>query len=228
MEIEEKLETFFKKVNGGYFGILTSISGTITIVIAVILYSISIPISLQLHWISHLGAGPNGAQYIFTIGLIITAIFAIPFLLQLFLLLRENTDKHKLMWVCTFIIAMIAIAGLIINAIFNMRDNPNLHVTGSTTFFFGGFFMIILCSLLMFFHPEFPKSQALIGIIVSGFFAAFLISFLPLMVDPNINLMELLTTSDPIAGTTRFLEWLVLFAILFWFLEIGIYLIKKK
>lgn len=215
-------------INKGYFAILTAISGAITITVSSILYYLAEPFTFTSHWISHLGAGPNGASVVFTVGLIITCVLALPFLVHLYKVLKPGSEKHKIMLLSAFIASIVAIIGLFINAIWNMNyEGGTLHVSGSTTFFFAGFFMIVFYSIVMLFNKDIPKTQAAVGIVIAGFFAAFLISFLP-----NIflgeDLMTLLTSTDPKAGTTRFLEWLVLFAVLVWFFEMGVFTIRNK
>jgi len=223
---KEKLDQFFEKYPGGYFGILTALSGAITITLSSVLYYIEEPFTFFSHWISHLGAGPNGGDIVFTIGLIITSAFAIPFLVYLNLYLRKDMKGHKILMLESFIASMIAIAGLIINAVWNMRDDPHLHITGSTTFFFAGFFMIIFYSIWMFLSPKVPNKQAAIGLIVACIFGAFLISFIPSF--EQEDLFILLTSTDPIAGITRFIEWIVFFAVIAWFFELGVYTLKNK
>ena len=221
-----KLEEFFEKYPGGYFAILTAIAGGLTVMISSILYYIGEPFTFSSHWISHLGAGPNGSGLVFTIGFIITSIFAVPFLIYLNLYMREGMEGHKLLMAESFIASMIAIAGLIVNAIWNMGDDPYLHITGSTTFFFGGFFMVVFYCIWMFLSSKIPTKQAAVGLIVACIFAAFLISFLPTF--GTEDLFILLTSTDPIAGVTRFIEWIVFFAIIAWFFEMGIYTLKNK
>ncbi|MHA1148914.1 MAG: DUF998 domain-containing protein [Promethearchaeota archaeon] len=224
----EKIDNLFEKYKAGYFAILTAIVGAATIIIATIVYHLGPkgPLTFTSHWISHLGAGPT-AGIIFTIGLFLTGILALPFLIFLYRLMEPVSEKHRIMRLAALIASLISIAGLFINAAWNMDyQGGTLHVTGSTTFFFAGLFMIIFYSLLMFLHPDIPWQQAIFGLLVASIFAGFLISFLP-VIATGADLMELLTSTDPVAGTTRFLEWIVFFAIISWFLEMGLYTLKK-
>jgi hypothetical membrane protein len=221
------LEKLYNKVKPGYFALLTGICGSLTILIASILYMIVEPFTFFSHWISHLGAGPNGAQYVFMVGLIITSFFAIIFIVFLFQFLKNNMEGHRLMTWSAFLVGIVSIMGLVMNAIWNMRDDPELHVTGSTTFFFAGLFMVLLFSFSMLFCEKISNSQAFIGFAVTGVFFAFLISYVPYM-SQGIDLMVLLKSTDPRAAPTRFIEWMVFFAIIFWFFEIGFYFLKKK
>ncbi|MGV9171184.1 MAG: hypothetical protein ACOC44_03335 [Promethearchaeia archaeon] len=221
------LDSLFEKMKPGYFALLTGICGGLTVLIGSILYILAEPFSLFSHWISHLGAGPNGAQYVFMVGLTITSIFATIFIIYLFQFLLQNMEKHRLMVGSAFLIGIVSIIGLEVNAIWNMRDDPELHVAGSTTFFFAGLFMVLLFSLSILFCDEIANSQAIIGFGVTGVFFAFLISYVPYMIE-GIDLMVLLKSTDPRAAPTRFIEWLVFFAIIFWFFEIGFYFLRKE
>ena len=224
----EKIDNFFEKYRGGYFAILTAIVGALTIILATIVYHFGErgPLSFETHWISHLGAGPV-AGIIFSIGLYITGILALPFLIYLYRLMQPQTKDHRILPYAALIASLIAIFGLLVNATWHMEyEGGYLHVFGSTTFFFAGLFMIIFYSVWMFVHPDFPWYQAIVGLFVAAIFAAFLISFLPAMAAGK-DLMLLLTSTDPSAGTTRVLEWIVFFAIIFWFAEMGIYTLKK-
>ncbi|MGQ4875782.1 MAG: DUF998 domain-containing protein [Promethearchaeia archaeon] len=225
----DKIDRFFEKFKGGFFAILTAIIGATSIIIATIVYHFGPegPISFTSHWISHLGAGIY-AGIIFSVGLYITGLVALPFLIYLFRIMKPGSEKHIVMLYAAFIASIISIAGLLINATWNMKyQGGYLHVFGSTTFFFAGFFMIIFYSILMFLNDDIPWYQGAIGLLVASVFATFLISFLPIMA-AGADLMKLLTSSDPIAGTTRFLEWLVFFAVIFWFFEMGLYMLRRE
>lgn len=224
------LKKFIERVPAGIFAILTAIIGAITIISATIAYHLSPrgPISFTAHWISHLGAGETSG-IIFTIGLFITGFLALPFLTYMFLWLKPSLwDKHRIMLITAFIASIISIIGLWINAAWNMEyEGGTLHVTGSTTFFFAGLFMIIFYSLSMLFSDEVSWQQAIIGFIIAAIFATFLLSFLPAIAQ-GYDMMGLLTSTDPVAGTTRFIEWIVFFAVIFWFAEMGVYTLLKK
>ncbi|MFO8017805.1 MAG: hypothetical protein R6U96_04165 [Promethearchaeia archaeon] len=221
------LKSLFEKIKPAYFALLTGMCGGLTVLIGSILYMLAEPFSLFSHWISHLGAGPNGAQYVFMVGLTITSIFATIFIIFLFQFLSNNIERHQIMIWSAFLFGILSIIGLEINAIWNMRDNSQLHITGSTTFFFAGLFMILFFSLSMIFCDEIANSQAIIGFGVTGVFIAFLISYVPYMTE-GIDLMVLLKSTDLRAAPTRFIEWMVFFAIIFWFFEIGFYFLRKK
>ena len=225
----EKIDKFFEKYNPAYFAILTAIIGAVTIITATIIYHFGPkgPLTFSSHWISHLGSGPT-AGIIFTLGLFITCALALPFLIYLYRFMEPVGENHIKMRLTALIASLVSMMGLFINAAWNMDyEGGLLHVTGSSTFFFAGLVMIIFYSLLMYLHPDIPWQQALFGFIIAGIFAAFLLTFIPLIAS-GYDLMLLLTNTDPIAGTTRFAEWIVFFAVIAWFLEMGIYILKFK
>ncbi len=231
MVSKEKINAFLAQ-KSDLLAIATAIAGTITIVFCSIYYYAMDPsFSFTSHWISHLGAGPtarpNASSVVFTIGLIITGILALPFLYHLYSILKPELTKHKALITSAYLFSIVSIAGLFINAIWNMGDNPELHVSGSSIFFFGGLFMILLFALAFLLNNKYSKVQGWISLIVASTFFAFLISYLP-FVFQGVDLMVLLTSTDPRAGTTRFIEWIVFFAVIFWFLELGFFFNKLK
>ncbi len=231
MVAKERINTILEK-NADFFAIGTAIVGAVTIVFcSIFYYALDSSFSFTSHWISHLGAGPtatpNASSVVFTIGLVITGILALPFLYYLYSVLKPELTKHKVLITSAYLTSLVSIGGLFINAIWNMKDNPDLHVTGSSIFFFGGLFMILLFALAFLLNDKFSKVQGWISLMVAGTFFAFLISYLP-FVFQGVDLMVLLTSTDPRAGLTRFIEWIVFFAIIFWFLELGFFFKKLK
>jgi len=229
MTLKNKLNIIFEKVSAGYFAIFTGIVALVTVGFASLLYYLGdVSFSMSSHWISHLGNGPNNSGIAFTIGLIIAGILAIIFLIDFYHFVNKGMEGHRLLMLESFFASMVSVAGLLINAIWNYKDDPNLHVMGSATFFFGGFFMLIFYSIAMFYSPSISRNQAYIGFAAASVFGIYLINFLPFTFDPNVDLMELLLTTDPRASIIRVLEWAVFFAVIFWFIEIGIYQLKVR
>lgn len=227
----EKFDKIYEKIHGGYWAIFTAISGLITVITSTILYYIGDPsITIPSHWISHLGAGPMGADVVFTIGLTIAGVCGLLFLIYLYRLLRPGNKEtnHMLMLNFAFIFSLAAIIGLLLLAIFDMVGEPILHVTGSTTFMFSGMLMMIFISTSMLFNPDIPLNQTLISYGITGIFVIFLITFLPVTLDPSVDLMDLLTSTDTRASVTRVWEWILIYGIFAWFLEIGVYLKLRK
>ena len=232
-KLAEKFSPLFNKIKGGYFGILITIFGLITIITCIILYSLSEPISIFSHWISDLGgyitnsgASPNGANIIFSIGLIIISILAIPFLLYLTDFLLSKNQKLKFLVFFAFIFSIMTLLGIFGVAFIDIKSEPIIHTAFAALFFLGGMTIMFFFSLAMLFNSDVSNKQAIFGLICSAVPLAFLASFTPYMLDGQ-NVLTLVLSVDPALGVSRFLEWMYLIALFIWFFEIGFYLIKN-
>ena len=76
----EKLDRFYEKINGSYFGIIGFIISFVSVLTAQMLYMAVDPsFSGTTNFISDLGAGPNGSDIVFNTGMILYGSFNIPF-----------------------------------------------------------------------------------------------------------------------------------------------------
>ena len=101
-------------------------------------------------------------------------------------------------------------------ALFNTRDFVDLHDIAQYVFFFPGILYLFSYAYLEYKLSEFSLWQALFNIIVAFFFILYLILFIINRANPT-----LLLEAKAIA------EWLFLFANLFWFVETGVFILKK-
>ena len=227
MDIMEKFDKVYEKIPGYYFGVIIGLLGTVTIVISAILFSTAEQFNFFSHWISNLGGAttqsgisPNGSNVVFGVGLVITAIFAIFFLVYAIKLLKPGNERTVWLLYLDILTGLITIIGIIIVAFFDMINMLLIHGVGAIMFFMGGMFMVLFFSLTMVLNSEIPWTHSIPGFIASGVFLIFLITFLPPLLS-GIEILTLLSDTSPIFAWTRFWEWMVLFAILAWFFIMG-------
>jgi len=148
-KIVEKFEPLFKKINGGYFAILTTVSGIITILIASILFYMVEPFTIYSHWISNLGGvvtnsgkSPNGSNIVFSIGLIITGVLSVPSTMYLTKLLLSGEQKAPWLINCAIFAGTVTLIGLLLIAFFDIKSQPIIHTFSGMIFFLGAVYMI--------------------------------------------------------------------------------------
>ncbi len=232
--LNKPLDSLYKKVPGGYFGIIAAILGGITILICSILYYSVEPFDFFLNWISDLGGvrtnsgrPPNGSNIVFSIGLILLTIVSIPFVLYLMRYLLSRNQRGRFLVHLSVIVGIITIIGVIGVSIVDIKTDPIVHTYFATLFFFGGMAIMLLFSLSMFLNSDIPRMQALFGLICSIVPMVFIATFAPYAMEGE-NVFLLVVSTDPELGITRFWEWMYLFALLAWFLETGIFTLKYK
>ena len=233
MNIKENLDKLFEKVPGGYFSILLAIIESTSIIIASILFFTAEPFSFFTHYISNLGGAttnsgilPNGSNIIFSIGLILSAICASIFIIYLNRILASGNEKNPGMVKISLILSMISVIGIVLVALFDMKTAIGIHTIGAMMFFVGGMFMILSLSITFYFNTEISKNQAYIGLGTMSVFAIFLGTVGLAIMDPSVEISTMLSSTSPSLNVMRFWEWMVLFAILLWFTEIGVYTIR--
>jgi hypothetical protein len=114
------------------------------------------------------------------------------------------------------ILGLISAIGLFLIALFNVRDFYVMHTLAQYIFFFPGIIYLFGYAYLEYKLENFPLWQALLNVLVAFFFILYLILFIVNRVEPT-----LLEEAKAIA------EWLFLFGNLFWFIETGIFILKK-
>jgi len=129
--------------------------------------------------------------------------------------LQEKEASTKGTWIAC-ILGVISAIGILMLALFNTRDFDALHDIAQYVFFFPGILYLFSYAYLEYKRSEFPLWQALINIIVAFFFILYLVLFIVNRVDET-----LLVEAKVLA------EWLFLFSNLFWFVETGVFILKK-
>ena len=222
----EKLGSFLNKFKGGYFGILAGISQVIMLIVGTLVFNDTeeVPITFGSHWVSHLGAATEGAQMIFIAFMLMTVLFAIPFILDLVRKMLPGNEKQRWMFLLPLIFALTTIFGGFGLTFFNMGDFPEMHVFFATTFFISVALMVALLSFIMFFNSNIIKWQAWIGLGCGGLFLLFLLTFIPHLLAGE-DLVTLVTSLDEKFALTRVMEWIAIIALVVWFIETGAYMI---
>ncbi|MFW9971521.1 MAG: hypothetical protein ACFFDF_15105, partial [Candidatus Odinarchaeota archaeon] len=159
--------------------------------------------------------GDNALAIFFVICWVITGVFMIFFIIGFTRYLREKGASNKGTGIMC-ILGLISAIGLFLIALFNVRDFYLMHTLAQYIFFFPGILYLFGYAYLEYKLSEFPLWQALLNVIVAFFFLLYLILFVINRVEPT-----LLGEAKAIA------EWLFLFANLFWFVETGIFILKR-
>ncbi len=230
---------FYERIPRSYWAIISGLFGFIFIITALLLHSISEPISFFTHWVSHLGWGPNGAELVFKVGLIILGCLITPYFIFLYRYLRglEGGENKKLINKSTqgaIFASGVALIALIITALFgNINQNGfYLHLIGAVTYFMTGMIAMVLFTLSMFLSKKYSKIQVIWTIITLGIFIAMLISAIPLISTYSITDLLMINEAvlDKISPLTRwltFFEWQLVFSTFIWFIITGVYTLKQ-
>ncbi len=228
------LDPLYKKVPGGYFGIIAAILGSVTILTCSILYYSAEPFTFYSNWISDLGGvrtnsgiPPNGSNIVFSVGLILLTIISIPYILHLMDYLLSRKQRLRFLVHLSAIFGVITIIGVIGVSIVDIKSDPLGHTYFATMFFFGGMAIMLFFSLSMFCNSDIPRKHALFGLICSIVPMIFIFTFTPYAIKGE-NIFLLVVSTDPQLGISRFWEWMYLFALFAWFLETGIFTLKSK
>jgi len=209
----EKFDKIFEKVHASYFGFIGIAIFLVGAIPAMLVHS---GFSLLTTFISDLSVpGWNDLAIFFSVCWFITGLFMIMFILGFTRYLQEKGASTKGTWIAC-ILGVASAIGILMLALFNTRDFDALHDIAQYVFFFPGILYLFSYAYLEYKLSEFPLWQALINIIVAFFFIIYLMLFI-------VNRMDetLLVEAKVLA------EWLFLFSNLFWFVETGVFILKK-
>ncbi|MFX0004081.1 MAG: DUF998 domain-containing protein [Candidatus Hodarchaeota archaeon] len=209
----EKLEKVFDKFHASYFGIIGVVIFLVGAISAMVVHPSFNFIDV---FISDLAVpGDNALAIFFVICWVITGVFMIMFILGFTRELQKKGASTMGTGIAC-ILGLISSIGLFLIAIFNVRDFYLMHSIAQYVFFFPGILYLFSYAYIEYKLSDFPLWQALLNVIVAFFFLLYLILFIINRVEPT-----LLVEAKAIA------EWLFLFANLFWFVETGIFILKK-
>lgn len=208
----EKIDKIFEKVHTSYFAFI----GLVIFIIGLIPAMLVEPnFSLLVTHVSYLGTPSNDLYIFFNIFWFITGVFMIIFLLGFTRYLQEKGIDIKKTWIA-FIFSVLSAAGICGMAIFNSEQAYNIHFVFELIFFFMGILYLFSYAYIEWKSSEFSMIQAVFNIIVAVFFIIYLIILV-------VNRVQ----GDILPEAQSLTEWLFLFANLIWFLENGIYVLKK-
>ncbi|MFX1277595.1 MAG: DUF998 domain-containing protein [Promethearchaeota archaeon] len=215
----KKLDKVFEKFHASYFGIIGVAIFLIGAIPAMLVHTSFNFIDV---FISDLAVPPhpilpggNDLAIFFVICWVITGIFMIIFILGFTKYLQEKGASNKSTGIAC-ILGLISALGLLLIALFNVRDFYVIHTIAQYIFFFPGIIYLFGYAYIEYKLSEFPLWQALLNVIVAFFFLLYLILFIINRIEPTL-----------LAEAKAISEWLFLFANLFWFVETGLFILKK-
>ncbi|MFX1276897.1 MAG: DUF998 domain-containing protein [Promethearchaeota archaeon] len=212
----ERMEPIYKVVPATSFGFAAVINSLTALLISFILYiSVDPSFSLFTHWISHLGAGPNGSNIIFNAGICITSVLLFLFYMYFIKDFRKRGAK-KILTDLFFLSTIGTCLGLFLVALFPY-EIVILHSIAAFTFFISGLLSSILYAVLILITKGSKKVQALFALITTGFLCFHLI----ISIVPAFSI-------DLDSRIAVFSEWLSLFAMLALIIEVGFYHIPEQ
>ncbi len=240
------IKTCYENFPMSYWAIISGIFGFLFILVASILHSITEPVSFFVHWVSHLGWGPNGSEPVFRGGIIVLGCLLVPYVIFLtrYLWTERKEDKTgfaKFLVPSAFISAGIALIGLFLVSIFGniAQVGFSLHLLGAVTFFTMTTVLIFLYTASLILCGKKNKIQLLCTVLVVVTFVSSLISATPLVI--NYTVIELLnnftvmssgervsflTSIVPLTAWLTFFEWMIVFSFCSWFIITGMYTLK--
>ena len=239
---------FFERFPGGYFAICGAIFFLIMFGISIALHSITDPVSWTRHFVSNMGIGLNGGGLAFSIGILGLSILLYPFIINLGQQLWMDETKeprhpkahlNNLFLNVAFILAMVAIPGLMMIAFFSMAPATIVpHAIGASFFFLG----TLLYGALFWNSLELNKKSSwllrICSIMVLGFFICFICSTIVLVIqfpeesqlfmsNPTNYVVRILgDVTDTKLAYIRVFEWLFVLAMIVWCLSLGVLSVK--
>lgn len=203
----------FLNYRASYIALFGTLGSVILLIISILLYiSVDPNFSIFTQYISDIGVGAGGSRYVFTICLVFASIILTFIQFSVAKVLNIKGGNKYFIWIA-FLVGLVSSFGLFLAGIFPYDLSMEGHSIGARIFFIGGFIFVILYGLIEFLTPDVPKIQALINFVFAFFFALF------------VALAFFVSTVVSISGEIiKFTEWLVLFAIVAWGFEHGIYL----
>ncbi len=176
------LDKIYEKIKGGYFAFLALLAVAFGIFIGLIFYLPDYPsFSILTNYISDIGAGPIASRVIFSIGMILGAVFLIFLLLYVGKYLTSIEEKSQRIWIFLYP-GLIAELGLILLGIFPLDRSDDtafaIHSIAAVIFFLFTAISNLGLGYIEFKNSEFSKFFALISVISGIFSAIFAFGFI--------------------------------------------------
>ena len=216
----EKLDKFYEKIDGSYFGIIAFLISAISVTIAQMLYMETDPsFSMSTNFISDLGTGPNGSDIVFNIGMILAGFFYIPFYVYIgwYLQKRENMNSLRM----GMIAGLIGSIGMILVGVFPLNPNDkfsyNMHIIAAGILWYGVLIMLLIYGISEYRNPEIPNLLSIIAFITALLYGAFITS-----------LIIQYLASIPFQAYTYIIEWISSWVMGIWMMAHIYYTLKNK
>ena len=230
----EKINDFLDdRKKGAISGLIATGFGAGMILVACLLHSLAGPFNIFTHWISNLGVGPLGSNYVFNIGLFITGFLYIPFFLSFvrFLWLEKGEKLALLRNIGTFLgiaFAFLALLGLILVAIFPMYMHLIYgHGLGAILFFGSATVFSGIFTLSIIINKKWSKWHVLqIAASVFVMFVLGMLMFNASLRPSGVDIFTFITPGTP--SWMRFWEWMYLYAILAYIALTCLFMLKHE
>ena len=175
----EKLDRFYEKINGSYFGIIGFIISFVSVLIAQMLYMAVDPsFSGTSNFISDLGIGPNGSDIVFNNGMILSGIFLILFYTYIGWYLQKNGSNYSIK--LGILAGIVSSMGQILVGIYPLNSNNkfsyNMHILAAGILFYGLLIMLLIYGYNEYRNYKFPNSLTILSFIYAILFGAFITS----------------------------------------------------
>lgn len=212
---------FFGKIRGAWFAFLTVISVGFGVFVALFIYlPVDPSYSILSNYISDLGAGPIGSRIVFSIGMILGAIFLIFLILYISRYLKEKEEKSQLIWGYEAP-GIIAGLGLVLIGFFPLDRALiyaySMHYLAAVIFFSFIAISNIYIGYIEYKNSNFSKIIAILSFL-SGIFSAVFIGGFIIQESGFIAPQVFIYLS----------EWTFFALITIWLIIHGIYFWKKK
>jgi len=224
--INEFFDKIFNFTPGYIFGFLTFIVGLTGDILALLLSGLAGDYVMWEKSISILGHKTGGIYL--RVGLVISSILAIPFIIYLGRLLKDeniNENLRKLTIGCGIFASVTAVLTGIFSGVNEIIST--LHGLFVLLSWIGGAIVCFLFGYLMLKNSKFTKSIMYFSFIIAGIFASYLI---PFFITNYCNYYQEICYSfgRKIYVIMPIFEWVLIFSILIWYLVNAIYLFNKR
>ncbi len=230
----EKINEFLDdRKKGPLSGLLATAFGASMILIACILHSLAGPFNIFTHWISNLGVGPFGSNYVFNIGLFIEGFAYIPFFLSFvkFLWVKKGEKLALVRNIGTsigLVFAFLALLGLILVTIFPMYLHLIYgHGAGALIFFSSASIFSVIFTLSIIINKKWSKWHifVILGSLCVIITLAMLV-FNATLIPGGADIFLFIEAGTP--SWMRFWEWMYMYAILTYIALTCVFVLKHE
>jgi len=211
----ERLNLYINKLLDNFPGFIFGISSIIIGLTGDFLaMSLRPGYSILKNMVSTLGIGP-GAIF-FNLGIIFSGLIAIPFYIDLGRFVRNDENNYQTLRKTAITCAIISCVTMALVGIFPAIQNVSiiiiLHYLTALTSWLTGMIYCTIFSFLMLKNPVFPKFLAYLGFLPGG----------------TILFLLILVTIPSATTLIPFVEWCMVFTIIFYISINSIYMIYKR